>query len=349
MYKRADGRWQETLPIVVNGQKKTKFFYGRTKREVLEKINQYEQEQEQARTFGAIAEEWQENYVEGLEINTRKSYYAPIRRAIEALGDRQITEIEPVDINAFLMRYVAEQHPARKTASTQRSVINMICKYAVAHGYTRINACREIEIPAGLPKKKRQIASDDDIKRVIHSTECTFGMFAYWTLYTGLRRGELLALRWEDVDFKEKLIHVTKSRVSALGVKKIKAPKTENGIRPLPLLKALEDKIITQKSKGLIFPDKYGKLMTEGVFEGCWAKYKRESGVTCTPHPIRHAYATLLYEEDIRTKDAQKLLGHAQESTTKDIYTHIREVHSRKVNKKLLGANYEFETPEKER
>lgn len=47
MYKRVDGRWQENLPIVVNGQKKTKFFYGRTKREVLEKINQYEQEQEQ--------------------------------------------------------------------------------------------------------------------------------------------------------------------------------------------------------------------------------------------------------------------------------------------------------------
>lgn len=347
MYKRVDGRWQENLPIVVNGQKKTKFFYGRTKREVLEKINQYEQEQEQARTFGAIAEEWQENYVEGLEINTKKSYYAPIRRAIEAMGDRQITEIEPVDINAFLMRYVAEQHPARKTASTQRSVINMICKYAVANGYARINPCREIEVPSGLPKSKHKIASDDDIKRVIHSTECTFGMFAYWTLYTGLRRSELLALRWEDVDFKEKVIHVTKSRVSALGVKKIKKPKTESGNRPIPLLKALEDKIRGQRGKGLIFPDDNGKLMTDGVFGGKWATYAQESGVTCTPHPIRHAYATLLYEEEVGVKDAQKLLGHAQASTTQDIYTHIRDVQATKIKEKLRNANYSFETAKK--
>ena len=61
MYKRADGRWQETLPIVVNGQKKTKFFYGRTKREVLEKINQYEEEQDQSQKFCAIAQEWRDN------------------------------------------------------------------------------------------------------------------------------------------------------------------------------------------------------------------------------------------------------------------------------------------------
>ncbi len=347
MYKRADGRWQETLPIVVNGQKKTKFFYGRTKREVLEKINQYEQEQEQAQTFGAIAEEWQENYMEKLDINTKKSYRAPLRRATSFFGDWQISEIEPVDINSFLLRFIEEMHPAKKTASTQRSIINMVFKYAVAHGYTKVNACRDIEIPSGLPKKKRLIASDDDIKRVIHSTECTFGMFAYWTLYTGLRRGELLALRWEDVDFEKKLIYVTKSRVAALGVKKIKKPKTEAGIRPIPLLKALEDKIIRQKGKGLIFPDDSGKLMTDGVFGGKWATYAQESGVTCTPHPIRHAYATLLYEEEVRVKDAQKLLGHAQASTTQDIYTHIRDVQATKIKEKLRNADYSFETAKK--
>nr|DAF91657.1 MAG TPA: Integrase [Siphoviridae sp. ct8Cp41] len=347
MYKRADGRWQETLPIVVNGQKKTKFFYGRTKREVLEKINQYEEEQEQAQKFGAIAQEWRENYMEKLDINTKKSYYAPLRRAMEFFGDWKISDIEPVDINGFLLRFVEEMHPAKNTASTQRSIINMVFKYAVAHGYTRFNACRDIEIPAGLPKSKHIIASDDDIKRVIHSTECTFGMFAYWVLYTGLRRSELLALRWEDVDFEKKLIYVTKSRVAALGVKKIKKPKTEAGTRPVPLLKALEDKIIDQKGKGLIFPDDNGKLMTDGVFGGKWATYAQESGVACTPHPIRHAYATLLYEEDVRTKDAQKLLGHAQESTTKDIYTHIRDVQASKVNEQLRNADYAFETPKR--
>ena len=87
--------------------------------------------------------------------------------------------------------------------------------------------------------------------------------------------------------------------------------------------------------------------MTDGVFGGKWATYAQESGVTCTPHPIRHAYATLLYEEEVGVKDAQKLLGHAQASTTQDIYTHIRDVQATKIKEKLRNADYSFETAKK--
>ena len=71
--------------------------------------------------------------------------------------------------------------------------------------------------------------------------------------------------------------------------------------------------------------------MTEMHFQLLWEKYRAESGVGCTPHQLRHAFATLLYEADVGEKDAQEILGHAQISTTRDIYTHIREQHRQKV------------------
>ena len=62
----------------------------------------------------------------------------------------------------------------------------------------------------------------------------------------------------------------------------------------------------------------------DSAFRRQWYAYQKESGVTATPHQLRHAYATMLYEAGIDEKLAQELMGHADISTTKNIYTHIR-------------------------
>ena len=89
---------------------------------------------------------------------------------------------------------------------------------------------------------------------------------------------------------------------------------------------------------GLVFPGAKEHL-TEGEFLVQWNRYVKESGITCTPHELRHSYATILWENGIDPKDAQYLLGHAQLSTTMDIYTDIREAHMQKVRASLVGAD----------
>ena len=74
-------------------------------------------------------------------------------------------------------------------------------------------------------------------------------------------------------------------------------------------------------------------------FKRLWYAYAKESGVTCNRHQIRHAYSTMLYENKIDIKDAQRLLGHAYASTTQDVYTHIRNKREESVNKALLAAD----------
>lgn len=112
---------------------------------------------------------------------------------------------------------------------------------------------------------------------------------------------------------------------------KVKRPKTERSVRKVPVLDRLSPKLIGKK--GVIF-NHLGKYMPYHVFLRNWGNYCKTTGIKCTPHQLRHCFATMLYESDISPKDAQYLLGHAQLSTTMDIYTDIR-----KQREKVIAEN----------
>lgn len=337
MFKRKDVLWQEQMTVMDGGRKRQKYFYGRTKKEVLQKIRDFQEDQERGPLFETVADEWWDMHEPTLAYNTTKPYRPAIRRAKERFGKTYIRQIKPTDVNRFLMDFVREQHAAQKTAKTQLMVINLICKYATANGYIPFNPARDISVPRGLSHETRDIASDLDIQRIKDSTNCTFGMFAYWILYTGLRRGELLALTWKDVDVKSRTIIVNKSVYHINNTPMLKAPKSTAGTRTVPLMDKLLEKI--KPGRGLVFPGPSGGHIKEMEFKRLWYAYAKESGVTCSPHQIRHAYATMLYENDIEVKDAQQLLGHAYATTTQDIYTHIRNSRKEAVKQRLLSVD----------
>ena len=106
----------------------------------------------------------------------------------------------------------------------------------------------------------------------------------------------------------------------------------------MPLVDKLLEKITP--GTGLVFPGDSG-YMTNGMFERHWRHYTKASGVACTPHQLRHAYATMLYEagDKVSMEDAQYLLGHAQIQTTKDIYTHIRDAKVEKIKQSMLSID----------
>lgn len=337
MTRRKDGLWQQQMTVTVNGCKKQKCFYGKTKQEVLKKIAAFEEEQERGVTFETVADEWWREHEPTLAYNTTKPYKPAIERAKAYFGKTYIKQIKPTDINRFLSEFIRVHHAALKTAKTQLMVMNLICKYATANGYIDVNPARELSVSRSLPKTRREMPSDDDVKLVKACTRCTFGMFAYWVLYTGCRRGELLALTWEDVNLDTRTITVSKSVYVESNKPKLKQPKTEAGIRVLPLMTKLLNEI--KPGNGLIFPDPDGGLMTEMHFQKLWKAYVKDSGVTCTPHQLRHAYATMLFENDVPESDAQELLGHANIQTTKDVYTHIREARKAKVREGLFDVD----------
>ena len=318
--KRPDGLIQRQ--VTINGKRKV--FYGKSDREINRKIAEYREEKHHGRAFRAVAEEWEKKHFPTLEYNTLKGYRPALQRAIEEFGTTPIPSISAKDIERYLLRF-AKQGYAQKTVRNQLLVIHMVFDHAVLEGDIDYNPAAPVRVPRGLSKKAREIPTDEEIETVKKSINEPFGFFAYFILYTGCRRGEALALTYRDIDRKNRVISISKSVYHDNNKPKIKQPKTAAGRREIILLDVLADKLPKGKPDALLFPNESGELMSETQFQRQWELYCKATGLSITPHQLRHAYATILFNAGIDDKDAQELLGHANLSTTRDIYTHITQ------------------------
>ena len=218
-----------------------------------------------------------------------------------------------------MLHDLAKMGLGKKVIATQRNVLNMIFDYAVTKGLIIYNPCASVKLPRGLHSERRALPTADDLKAV----EKSDWLFPFFLLYTGCRRGEALAVTYEDIDRKNKVIRINKSVGFADNEPFLKVPKTEAGHRTVILLDKLAERI--PKGTGLLFPNKNGQFCKNGEIQYMWKKWQKENGVTVTPHQLRHGYATILFDAGMSPKDAQYLLGHSTVAMTQDIYTHIRQ------------------------
>lgn len=233
-------------------------------------------------------------------------------------------------------------HLHRGGQKTQRQMINMICRWAVEHGDLYSNPCTEISIPKNLKKAYRQPASDEDIELV--RSNVSKWLLPYFLLYTGLRKGEALAIQGRDINLRDREIYVRKSVYYENRKPKIKSPKTEKGVRTVPILDTLADKLPKKLGKDEFLFSTDGGLSPygEGEYEMPWKHYARDTGVTCTAHQLRHSYAIILLDSGLDIKDRQDLLGHTTAAMTNDVYTHIlsarRKESAAAINKKIAES-----------
>jgi integrase len=320
MKKRKDGRY---LKVITDKRTKKRLsFYGKSVREVNQKILEYQAAQEHGRLFSEVAEEWWDNQENALAPQSVKGYKSSLGRVVDFFGARRIKEITPTDILDFY-NYFAMQNKAKSTVLGHRTILRQILDHAVVFGDIQFNPCASVRLPKGLKETKRTPATPEDER--LAEEYADVWLLPFFALKTGLRRGELLALQWQDIDFDRDLIFVTKSASFEKNNATIKTPKTEAGNRLVPLLPSLKEKLLAVRGKDdeYVFGGK--KPLTEQVYLFKYKKYKEKTGTRATAHQFRHSYATIIHEAGIDVKDAQGLLGHAHASTTLNIYTHFRE------------------------
>ena len=332
--QRADGRYRKG----VDG----KAFYGKSEREVNRKILEYEEKKSRGRTFEEVAREWRDCSWDALAIQTLRGYKPAYRRAVEEFGARSIKEIEPKDISLFLLR-LGKLGYAQKTVANHRIVINQVFSHALTYGDVLINPCVASKIPKGLAKNKRYAASEEDERKVM-ATDHPF-LVPRIALYTGMRRGEILALQWKDVDLKHNVISVNKSIGYDSNSPFVKSPKTEAGNRLVPLLQPLRAILEPLKEKSR--PDEYiisddgKKPLTNKRYEKLYNTYKEEVGIECTAHQLRHSYATIAVEEGLDVKPIQAIMGHSSSTITLDTYAELRrkgfDIAAEKLNKRYAN------------
>ena len=336
-HQRPDGLFEAIRTI--NGKRVA--FRGKSCREVDRKILEYQEQKERGRDFPKIADEWEVQHEGDIGESTRRVYSYAVKRLKEAFPG-PAKEIRPLDIQRYISAF-EKQGRSANSVSIELCVCKMIFAHAVISGDIDISPAAEIKKSRGLPVKHREALTEEQeaaVKAAGREKKAHWWLFPYLLLYTGMRRGEALALTYGDIDRKAGVIHVTKKLSYATGQVPVLEDhlKSVNGRRDIPLLPPLAAALPRNRA-GLIFPGEDGGFMRSSEITKNWRRYCRDAGLFAaerasngetvetfpiTPHCFRHSMATICYEAGLDPRQTARILGDAVE-TVQGVYTHLRQ------------------------
>lgn len=380
--RRTDGRIAVQVYIgMVDGKRKYKTVYGATQKEANKKaeelkikLNKGIDVSENNLSFSFWAEKFssaKKKTVSAAEAKTAKyraEYFAT------ELGNKDINKIKLFELQSIIDE-LAETNPITAKPSSKKTVIEytlvlkQIFKYAIANRVIDYNPAESVVIPIFSKPKKERTALTKVQQQWIIDTPHRAQTAAMIMLYTGLRRGELTALLWSDVNFQKKTITVSKSYDSRN--RRIKDPKTEAGNRTIPIPDVLFNYLSNIEYKGkFVCPSQANTMLLEGSWYRLWNSYmqclnkkygdfktkklilqqKNKTDIdlpividTFTPHQLRHTYCTTLYDAGVDVVTAKYLMGHSDIKVTLNIYTHLsdenKETNIDKLNMFLNNAS----------
>lgn len=331
--------------------------YGKTLREVKQNLNdmRYEVEhctyiREESLTFGEWFEIWIQDYKEpSVKMGTigvyRQNYNAYIKKVF---GNRQLRDIRTDQIQRFYNGMAAKNY-SHNTLEICRAVLNGAFSQAVKNEILRKNPVSNTVLPRDNKKgSARVMTMAEQTLFLNYATGTKYYALYEIALFTGMRSGELRGLRWEDVDFQKREIHVACTLTYQNGAYHLETPKTQTSDRIIPMMENVyellkqqrKEQLKTRLSMGelweplegfesLVFTNPYGQPINRDRFKkeiDKIVKRMNEAGIPfshITPHTFRHTFATRSLEEGMPPKVLQVILGHSDLSMTTEIYAHV--------------------------
>lgn len=230
-------------------------------------------------------------------------------------------------LNAALMG-LSKTHSA-SLASSVKGLINRALAHADKKAPTELNAdvkirnapCRKVDCLSG--------AEQDKLERYILGKKAAYSYGILISMYTGLRLGELIAMRWEDVDFDARIIKVnrtvSKRPVDHKLVAIESAPKTVSSVRIIPLSHELVAILKALKKLGsrYVISNRFGEKVDNRTYQASFRNLLKRLGIKHYGfHALRHTFATRLLESGVDVKTISELLGHANATVTLNRYVH---------------------------
>jgi integrase len=203
--------------------------------------------------------------------------------------------------------------------------LQVIYRRAIEDGDLALNPCERLRLPAARGRRER-IASPTEAAALIAALRAEDRALWGCAFYAGLRRGELRALLWSDVDLADGLIRVERS-MSGHG--ETHDPKSRAGRRGVPIVAALRDllvehKLVTRRDTGLVFGSSATHPFTPtAVRKRALTAWRRADLDPIGLHECRHTFASLLIAASVNAKAITAYLGHASIQTTFDLYGHL--------------------------
>lgn len=301
-------------------------------------------------SFLEYGAQWMENYKGHLSSRTYNSYALILNTFADYIGDRPISLYSPSDISHFYQHYNGK---SSSEINKVRNTIRGVFKAACADELIKKDPAQYISPPKGYKGTHRAITNEERL--LIHATQHRMRPAVMVMLYAGLRKGEALAFDIDrDADFKNHTITVRQAvRHERNGSPSIVQPKTEAGVRTIPMLDILYNELYGLH--GLLCPSASGTLMSMSAWANAWRsylyslsvqkngckRYEAKSGweqVFIRAHDLRHSFCTMLYDAGVDIKSAMLWMGHADQQTTMNIYTHLTDQRRKDAEMALRNA-----------
>lgn len=349
--KRKDGRWEARYTAghdPVTGKQIFKNVLGKTKAEVKEKLKKALAENQKLDftkqgkyTVAQWMEEWFENVC---KIKVRPSSHQTYRGYIDNhiapnIGKIPLEKLSTMDLQKLyrklmskgrVERIEAEHQPKGLSAKTVRNinqVISSAMDFAVAQKIITENPCKNVSLPKTEHKEMQTIPADQ-LQAFLAEAKATgvYEMY-YIELATGLRRGELLGLKWQDIDWKNGIIKVRR-QVARVDGEIVEAPlKTKNSYRTVSISPQAVEVLKIQKAKTndeYVFPSPNGGPISPDSVNNMLKRVLERAGIPKVRfHDLRHTFATLALQNGVDIKTVSGMLGHFSAGFTLDTYAHV--------------------------
>ncbi|WP_321386779.1 site-specific integrase [uncultured Enterococcus sp.] len=341
IYRRKDGRWEGRYKKSrsKDGRIIYGYIYGKKYNEVRKKLLEIKVYYPEftGELFDGTLSEWLEYWLytaiqQNVKLSTWTSYESKIRNHINPfLGKEKLHLIEKRHINAFLQQLSTRKY-SENTTKNIFTILSSSLNYAVENGYLAKNPCKGLSLSSKGKLKDIRALSVEQQKKLeelaFKDTSCSAVIIG---LATGMRVGEISALRWSDIDFDYGIINVNRTlqRVpdpTNHGQTKVivGSPKTQSSLRKIPLAKNLREYLLEKKrfSRSEYVVCSKQQFAEPRVINYRLKKLIKGSGIEPFHfHTLRHTFATRCIENNIDVSSLSKLLGHTSVKLTLDTYT----------------------------
>jgi integrase len=281
-------------------------------------------------TFEAFARKFLQAHAVRVREKTLATYSSHLEtRIIPYFAGRKLKSIRAIDIESFLA-HLKNQGVTPATSAKYLRTLKLVLKRACQWKFLVENPAEYIK-PPRVERKEMDCLDPQEVRKLIAATDERYRVLVMTACYTGLRQGELLGLKWEDIDFKSNRIFVRRTWQEG----RFYEPKSKYSRRavvvPPVLMEALKEHQARQlvdgpiSELGLVFPNEAGKPLDRHnlLTRVLWPALTRAGLRRIRWHDLRHSYAATLISRGENIKFVQKQLGHSSIQITLDIYGHL--------------------------
>lgn len=290
-------------------------------------------------TFTELSQMFLDKYAKNnLSDTTVINYkYQLNKHILPDIGHYKISSLKKLYIQDLANKLCDEYNLSSKTIKNDIKLISAILEKGIEWELLHSNVAHKVAIPnnKNKPKKEQEIYNNEEIKllfNALNKTENPFKIMVYVSFYTGARRGEVLALRWKNIDFENNIIHIEQNKVRTINgttFKETKNKRSRKFVAPAVLMKELKEFYSGQDEDDLLFniyPSTYTRQ---------WSQFVKDHNLKyITLHDLRHTNGSLLASKGVDIVTIANRLGHLP-ATASAYYLHSVSEEDKKASQKL--------------